>query len=185
MNKILFSLFLLACTLVVFLQMRPTQRKLRTTETPASIINLELAYDTIHTAKVLTAWNTDEKVAAAKENTYIDFALIICYALFLFFSCNNLAKNFCGKMGNLGKLLSKAALIAGLLDVVENSGMLITLNGHTNAVVSLVTATCSGIKWLFIIVCFLYIVLAGLLMLYRLARHHRKQDIPKLTQPLL
>ena len=167
MNKILIAFFLLACTIFVFLQMRPTQRKLKTPETPLGILNLEFAYNTDHTSKVLNAWKIDDKIQAAKTNTYIDFGLLFFYSLFLFYSCKELSKNFSGNIRSIGIGLSKAALVAGLLDVIENSGMLITLSGNQSIIISSITAICSSVKWLLAVFGILYIIFISPLALYR------------------
>ncbi len=120
MNKILIAFFLLACTIFFFMQMRPTGKRLRTPETRLGILNLEFAYDNDQTTKVLNAWKSDGKIVDATTNTYIDFGLLFFYSLFLFFCCRNLSNIFSGKIRSFGRWLSKAALVAGALDVIEN-----------------------------------------------------------------
>ena len=166
MKKILIALFLLAGTIFVFVQMRPTGKKLNTPETRLGILNLEFAYNNYHTSKVLHAWMPEEKITAAKQNTYIDFGLLFFYAFFLFYSCKNLAKKFSGMICNIGVFLSKAAIIAGFLDVIENTGMLVTLGGNQSAAVSLITATCASIKWLLAILGILYIIFTSPVAFY-------------------
>lgn len=171
MFKIFFSFFLLACTIFVFLQMRPTGRKLKTADTPLGILNLEFAYDIHNTSKVLYAWRPDEKIEAAKKNTYIDFGLLFFYSLFLFYACLQLSKNFSGITCNIGIWLSKAALIAGGLDVIENIGMLITLGGNQSIFISLLTAICASVKWLLAVLAILYVVFISPAALYVFAKN--------------
>ena len=156
--RILIAFLLLACTVFTFMQMRPTGKKLYTSETKLGILNLEFAYDNDHAAKILNAWQPDEKINIARKNTYIDFVFLLFYSIFLFYSCKYLSKNFTGNLRMFGVFLSKASLIAGGLDILENSGMLITLSGNPSGIILLATAICATIKWLLALLAILYVV---------------------------
>ncbi len=166
MSKLLIAILLLAGTVFVFMQMRPTGKKLRTPQTQLGILNLEFAYDNDHTSKILNVWKANEKIAAAKINTYIDSIFLLFYAAFLFYSCKNLSKEFSGNTRNLGIWLSKAAMFAGALDAIENAGMFITLSGTQSSLIAIITTICASIKWLLAIVAILYIVFASAVALY-------------------
>ena len=177
MIKILIAVLLLTCSIFVFMQMRPTGKKLRTDQTKIGILNLEFAYNTYYTTKVLNAWKPDEKIDAAKTNTYIDFGFLFFYSLFLFYSCKNLSKNFSGSINKIGKALSITALIAGGLDVIENLGMLITLGGNQSSTISMLTAICASIKWLFAILAILYVIFISPAALYSFLRNKNQQSL--------
>ena len=164
--KLLIALLLLACTIISFMLLRPTGKKLYTPETKLEILNLEFAYDSDHTSKILHAWQPDEKIKIAKKNTYLDFIFLVFYSIFLFYSCKYLSKKNTGNMRNLGLLLSKGSLIAGGLDIIENSGMLITLSENQSGVISLTTAICATIKWLIAILAILYVLFVSPYALY-------------------
>jgi len=174
--KLLVAFLLLACTIFTFMQMRPTGKKLYTPETKLGILNLEFAYNTQHTSTILSAWQAHDKIKSAKENTYIDFALLICYSLFLFYSCKNISAIFKGKLRNTAMFLAKASLIAGGLDVLENCGMLVTLSGNQSVIVSLITATCSIIKWGIAVIAVLFLLFLSPYALYL--------SLKKRSQPL-
>lgn len=176
MSKFLIATLLLAGTVFVFMQMRPTGKKLRTPETQLGILNLEFAYDHNHTYKILNAWK-GEKIDAARINTYIDSIFLLFYAAFLFYSCKNLAKEFTGNTRTLGIWLSKGAIIAGALDVIENTGMLLTLSGNKSSLIAMITAICASVKWLLAVVAIIYIVFASLVILFFFIK--KKSVIPK------
>jgi hypothetical protein len=78
----------------------------------------------------------------------------------LFFASLQIHKNFEGWFGKIGKRVAAGILFAGLLDILENGGMLLTLNGKGSDLIALFTAIVSAIKWLLAIIAVLY-VLAG------------------------
>ena len=132
--------------------MTKTGATLKTPATPKGILDLEFAYNTTRTAIVINAWqpSTHESfgnIKAARLNTYLDFIFLFFYSLFLFFACKKIARLSNGAFSKVGTLLAKAALIAGFLDVLENTGMLITLSGNGTGTIALFTTTCSVIKW--------------------------------------
>ncbi len=153
--------------------MRPTGKKLITPQTRLGILDLEFAYDNYHTSKVLSAWQAEERTQAAKENTYIDFGLLFFYSAFIFYCCKNLAENFTGRFRKYGLLLAKGAIIAGLLDIFENTGMLISLSGNPSALLSLITATCALVKWLLAISGALYLIFAAPVSFYLIIKNKR------------
>ena len=69
-------------------------------------------------------------------------------------------------MRNLGLFLSKGSLIAGGLDIIENSGMLITLSENQSGIIPLTTAICATIKWLIAILAILYVLFVSPYALY-------------------
>ncbi len=172
MRKILIAFVLLAGTMIMFFLMRPTAKKLYTPQTHLGILNLEFAYNNSQTSNILNAWQGDG-IEAAKINTYIDFGLLLFYSVFLFYCCNNLALNFNGNIRRIGLLLSKGALIAGALDLIENSGMLITLGGHQQAFIAMVTTVCASIKWIIAIMGILYILFVSPFAFYHYYKHRK------------
>jgi len=140
-------LILLIGTGVMIVVMTKTGATLKTPATPRGILDLEFASNSSKVAIVTTAWAGDN-IGAAKTNTYLDFLFLIFYSLFLFFTCKKIARLSSGWFSNTGLLFAKGALIAGLLDVLENSGMLYNLSfSNGPGIVALLTTTCSLIKW--------------------------------------
>jgi len=144
--------------------MTKTGATLKTPATPKGILDLEFAYNTGATTTVLNAWlpnGTIDNTSAAKTNTYLDFIFLFFYALFLFFTCDKIARITKNK---IGALIANGALLAGFLDVIENAGMLITLSGSGSGKVAFITTFCSAIKWALAVIAVVY-VLAGIVQL--------------------
>ena len=161
MKKSLFPLIIIG-TVIMIVVMVITEAPLKKPETPAGIINLELAFDTAHSNKTIAAWTSANVIGAARINTYWDFLFIFFYSLFLFLCSKKLSAKF--NPGNwkrkAGLFVSKVILVAALLDATENSGMLLTLNGKGSSAVVLITSICSAAKWTIVLLTILYILLA-------------------------
>ncbi len=165
--------FFLVGTLAMMYVMVKTGAPLNTPTTQSGILSLEFAPNKIKVDSVLLAWqatpnSTFSKIDAAKINTYWDFVFLFFYAGFLYFSCRKLSTGFREGTGfaNAGIHLSKAALVAGALDVVENICMLQSLAGNGSNSLAMVTMFAALIKWLLVIVCVLYIMFSAPLVFY-------------------
>jgi hypothetical protein len=168
MKKYAIPFFLLGSLVMIYV-MAKTGAPLKTPATPNGILNLEFAYNTTRTDIVTGAWSVTDPVdliAAAKFNTGLDFIFIFFYSIFLFLASKKMSKLFGGGFGKSGKIIARGALLAGFLDVLENTGMLITLSGHGSGTISFMTSTCSIIKWILAIMAVLY-VLTGTVALLR------------------
>ncbi len=168
MKKYSIPFFLLG-TLVMIYVMSKTGSPLKTIATPHGILDLEFAYNTIKTNIVINAWSVKDPVdifAAAKINTWLDFIFLFFYSIFLFLAAKKISASFGGRFGKAGKIVAKGALLAGILDVFENAGMLATLSGHSSGAISFFTGFCSVIKWILAIIAVLY-VLTGAIGLLR------------------
>ena len=129
--------------------------------TPLGILNLEFAYNTSKASAVMNAWapnNIVDNIAVAIQNTWLDFIFIFFYSIFLFLASKALAGSIAGKFGRAGNWIAKGALLAGCLDVLENTGMLLTLAGKGSAAIAMATTICSVIKWELAILAVLYVL---------------------------
>ena len=165
MKKILIPLFLLGTGFMMYM-MSATSSLLKTPETKAGIINLELANTTAKTSAILHAWAptaTTDRIDIAKINTWWDLLFLFFYAGLLYLLCNFIADNTAGFMSKAGYLIANAAIIAGICDVMENTGMFFSLYGMVSPIVSFCTAFFSVIKWGLVFITILY-VLVGLLV---------------------
>lgn len=150
--------------------MAKTGATLKTTATPNGILDLEFAYDKEKTATVLNAWKgflPADNILAAKVNTWLDFIFLCFYSLFLNKVCGMIAAKHKGFLFLAGKLLAAGSLTAGLLDVLENIGMLASLNGSVSNTVSLLTCIFAIAKWLLVLSAVLYISIAGCILLLK------------------
>lgn len=165
MPKYLFP-FLITGTAVMIVVMITTGASLKPA-TPNGIIDLELAYNIAKTTQVINAWTATHNISIAKANTWLDFIFLFFYSLFIYNTCNYLSKFFVSFLKISGTLVAKGAIAAGVLDVLENIGMLITLNGHINSSITFLTACASFIKWIFVIAAVLYMIVAGVIIWIR------------------
>lgn len=161
MNKKRGILILLVGTIIMIVVMAKTGALLNTPATPLGILDLEFAYNTTKTDVVLTAWSlqpgsTVDNISAAKINTYLDFIFLLFYSLLLFFTCDKIALI---NKSKTGVSIANGAIWAGLLDIIENAGMLMTLSGNGSGTVAFITTSCSIIKWGLAIAAVLYLSL--------------------------
>ena len=169
MRKILIPLFLFGTAVMMYL-MAQTSALLKTPVTSAGIINLELANNTAKTTAIINAWapNADsDKINVAKINTYWDLLFLFFYAGLLYLLCSLVADNSTGKAAKIGHLIANAAIVAGIADVMENTGMLFSLNGLISPIVSFCTAFFSVIKWSLVLIAILYAIGGLLVLAYR------------------
>jgi hypothetical protein len=169
MKKILIPLFLLGTAFMMYI-MTETSALLKTPATRFGIINLELASDTIKTTAIIKAWSPttgSDKIEIAKINTYWDLLFLFFYAGLLYLLCSFIAANTVGIISKAGYLIANAAILAGIADVMENTGMLFSLNGLISPMVSFCTAFFSVIKWSLVVIAVLYIITGLLVLVYR------------------
>ena len=163
-------IILLAGTLLMTAVMTIHGASLKTPGTPKGILNLEFAYNTAQASSVLNAWaatSATNNIIQAKMNTWLEFIYLFFYSLFFFDACQLLASSFSGSIRITGNLLAKGALIAGMLDILENTGMLLTLNGHLSQYITLLTFIFSISKWILVIAAILYVALMGSVLVRR------------------
>ena len=162
-NRITFWI-LLAGTAIMLPVMFLSGRPLNTPETPRGILCLEFANSAQKVNNILSSWETRSTterdiIVAAKVNTCLDFVFLLFYSLFLFTACRQLVAAMPGKkiFSLILHMASVFALIAGLLDIFENIGMLKSLDGHVSDQVAINTVTFATIKWLLVLAVILFI----------------------------
>lgn len=169
MKKFLLPVFLLGTISMMYI-MADTGALLKTPATKCGIINLELANTAFKTSAVINAWAptaSSNRIDAAKFNTYSDFLFLFFYAGLLFLICRAIAKVSSPVLAKAGHIIASATLVAGLADVMENIGMLFSLNDLICPLVSFCTAFFSLIKWTIIAIALLYIIIGLLALAYR------------------
>ena len=159
--------FFLFGSLVMIYVMTTTGEPLKTPATPHGILDLEFAYNTAKTTAVTDAWTPSDNIAVAKLNTWLDFLFLFFYSFFLFFASKKIAGTFQSTIAKAGYLIAGGALLAGFLDILENTGMLLTLNGHTSGTIAFLTTFFSIIKWGLAIIAVLYVLTGILVLAYR------------------
>ena len=170
MKKYTIPFFLLGSVVMIYV-MAKTGAPLKTPATLHGILDLEFAYNAEKTTVVINAWASLDNIVAAKLNTWLDFLFLFFYSLFLFFACKKIAGTFHGTVAKAGQLIAKGALVAGFLDILENMGMLIALNGHISGSIALCTTFVSVIKWVLAIMALLYVLTGVITLGYRIIKN--------------
>jgi hypothetical protein len=150
-------IFLIIINLVMTGIMLYTGSPLKTPATPHGIIDLEMAADASAAQNILNFWDNDisqqrDVLEAARINTYWDFLFLLCYSLLFYFACKRLLYHF--NTPGVWSFLCKTGLVlsvmTGLLDILENTGMLISLRGNVSDQTAMLTASASMIKWILV-----------------------------------
>lgn len=170
MKKYTIPFFLLGSVVMIYV-MAKTGAPLKTPATLHGILDLEFAYNAEKTTVVINAWASLDNIVAAKLNTWLDFLFLFFYSLFLFFACKKIAGTFHGMVAKSGQLIAKGALVAGFLDILENIGMLIALNGHISGSIAFCTTFVSVIKWVLAIMALLYVLTGVITLGYRIIKN--------------
>ena len=174
-------LILAVGTMAMMMIMRQSGKPLETPFTPAGIINLELARTKSNVRNILNIWSSSNgdnrnNIGIAKNNTYLDFLFILFYASFLFVSTQKVVLLFYkrSRWAALGRSVVYLSPIAAILDVLENLGMLLSLNNHVSSKTVFLTFSCSFMKWLCIGLIILYLLSSLLYKLLKLSsdRNH-------------
>jgi hypothetical protein len=169
MKKYLLPFFFIG-TMAMMVVMAKTGATLKTDAAPMGILDLEFAYNNAKTIPIINSWasnNDDDVIKAAKINTYWDFLFLFFYAGFLFLACKKIAANVNGPVPYTGNLIATGALFAGFLDVLENAGMLLTLNDQGSSTVSFCTTFFSAIKWGLAFIAVIYLLSGLVVLAYR------------------
>ncbi len=171
MKKLLLPLFFLGTIAMIFVMVK-TGASLKTVSTPHGILDLEFAYNTTKTTTIINAWQPSftesfGKIAAAKLNTQCDFLFLFFYAGFLFLACKKIAANINGPVAKAGNIIAKGAIAAGIFDMIENAGMLLTLNNYHSSAIAFGTTFFSVIKWGLALIAVLYVLTGLLVLAYR------------------
>lgn len=156
-------------TIIMMFIMTTTGAPLKTSNTPMGILNLEFAHQQQQVEVILKAWEPKAQhnlIQVAKTNTYWDFLYLICYGFLLYYSCRILHEKL-PNYGKIGLLFSRFAILAAVLDVVENGFMLGILNESYTALGLKIMVTASIIKWAIAVIVVLYCLVGLSLMAKR------------------
>jgi hypothetical protein len=164
MINIRIILFLLAATLGLFLLLR-VQGNLETPASPAGILSMEFATQPHRVTEIKNAWDAGGMTGRARTNIWIDFLFIPFYAMLFYTLCGSISVRMQGFPAKLGIFMAFGALVAGLLDVLENIFMLIALQGHYGGFSAMATSLLAGAKFLLLALAALYVIPLGLRLL--------------------
>lgn len=159
-----FFLFIFIGTLLMIVVMQHTGASLKTVTTPYGILDIEFANTVSRANEVIDSWEktgNPDNIQVAKLNTELDFIFLLFYSIFLSMSCRSVAVLYTGIAGTLGLIASFGAIAAGVLDILENAGILLMLHGHIYPWVTLLTFAVSVTKWVLALMAVLYLVIGG------------------------
>lgn len=116
---------------------------------PSGIISFEFARSITRAQKILSSWDTAEKIRCALS-LGIDYLFLVTYALFISVGCvyiANVLKIRQLLLAKIGFLLGWTQFLALLLDAIENTTLIQLLLGSRNEVYSWIAWGCAGIKF--------------------------------------
>lgn len=127
---------------------------------PVNQGQFELAWTNVRAMEMLRRWQDD-----ARERMRLvvlwDYAFIPAYSMFLFVMCSLVAGASCAGLGDggcFGVWLAYAQLLAGLLDMVENAGLLQLLKPDPAPFWAPLASSCASVKLLIVIAGLGYVI---------------------------
>lgn len=169
MTNQIYLKILLAGTLLSILIMSYTGRPLKQSSSGfKSILSLEFANTAAKAEAVINTWQSESHggktlLEHARINTYWDFMFIFFYATTLFFAHRALPKSGNKSLQILFALLSVAAVIAGVLDIIENTGMLKSMDRIISDRNAGMTAGCARLKFILVSISIVSLLIRWLL----------------------
>lgn len=98
-------------------------------------------------------------------NIAIDFLFLIAYTFFFFFCCKAIMQQFRSSgLKTLGFIFLELSVLAGVLDLIENIAMLITLGGYGSDISVGVSYYTAITKFILIAILLVYILVASILV---------------------
>lgn len=159
-KKIVIAAF---ATVVMIVVMRWMGSGLESKVSPLGIVSFELT-------KSYSAAKEIIEVVGQKPlqwNIAIDFLFLIVYTFFFFFCCKAIMQQFRSSgLKTLGFIFLELSVLAGVLDLVENIAMLITLGGYGSDISVGVSYYTAIAKFTAIAIILVYILVASILVYF-------------------
>jgi hypothetical protein len=150
-------------TVVMMVVMRFMGLGLVSNSSPLGVVNFELAKTFTNATEIINAVGK----RPLQWNIGIDFLFIIAYSFFFFFCCWALMNNYRSSgLKTLGLIFLELSVLVGVLDLVENIAMLITLGGYGSDISVTVSRWAAIIKFSFVGLVVVYIIVASVLMYF-------------------
>ena len=139
---------------------------------PNGMISFELAADYNESQEMINSWNSKAKIYAA-FSLGIDYLFLVAYGFFLSLLCVFLAHKVSARkiFYEAGILVSYGVLGAAMLDAIENFALFKLLLGSSNEFYSLLASSSAIIKFMLVLLSFVYILSAGIMI--RVLKNHR------------
>lgn len=116
---------------------------------PPGIIGFEFAFTAAKAKRIIDSWSDYRDVAVKQVRAdYLFIAGYTCSLLFICFHAADYARQSGhGNLASAADLAGYGALLAGVLDCIENVGLLRMLAGHISTPVVLVTSLSAAAKF--------------------------------------
>lgn len=159
-------LFLIALllTLLVAAGLRSQGQSLITEAAPKGIVTFELIGTMEDSRQMIDSWGERGRIMAGL-NLGLDYLFMLVYACALSLGCvlaSGACRDCCGWLFHLGGPLAWGALLAGLLDAVENYALIELLLGSSNDLWPAVARWCALPKFGLVAIAFIYVAIGGL-----------------------
>ena len=154
----------LVMSAILLFVMRALDTPLRTNTAPSGIVSFELAKNYDASQQILNSWNTEAKINAALS-LGLDFLFLIVYALFISFSCIQVAvalKDDHTCFFRVAVVLAWAQFLAAILDAIENVALIQLLKNSSRIGLPCLARWCAIVKFS-IVGAGLIFIFAGLL----------------------
>ena len=166
-------------TVVLFAILTFLNHYLKNPVAEQGVISFELEQEIDNSLAIISSWDGREKMITA-FSLGIDYLFLVAYALFFALSCYfsaNKIKERHPALYRVGLVVSAAQILAGLLDAVENYGLLRLLLGSRNEAFAKLAFYSASFKFGFIFTGILYIciVLIWIAPYRRRASHSRNR----------
>lgn len=139
------------------------------------ILEFELMRTSVRASQLLAYLGADG-IAAARQQLYLDFGLLILYAVVLVAACTMLAARPGADtwVGKLGHAVARLAVVAAACDAIENVALLVVLAGETDQPWPGIASTFATVKFALLAIVLTYLVV-GFLATWRA---ERAQSVP-------
>lgn len=157
-KKIVIAAF---ATVVMIVVMRWMGNGLESKVSPLGIVSFEL------TKKFDAAQDIIQVVGQRplQWNIAVDFLFLVAYTFFFFFCCKAIMQQFRSSgLKTVGFIFLELSVLTGVLDLVENIAMLITLGGYGSDISVGVSYYTAIAKFVVIAIILVYILVASILM---------------------
>jgi hypothetical protein len=144
----------LGSTLVLLLLFQPANRPLMTGEAPAGVISLELAWTPVRAQSILESWGSDARLFAAFGLGF-DYLFMASYSLALALGSLMASARQAGWFRRLGTWAAYGAILAAVLDALENLGEFQQLF-HARVDLAAVVGLCATLKFGLILLVLVY-----------------------------
>ncbi|HMZ46982.1 MAG TPA: hypothetical protein PKG56_08090 [Chitinophagaceae bacterium] len=150
-------------TVVMIVIMRLLSINLVTDYSPNGIVSFELAKSYRDASAIMMAVG----VKPLQINVAVDFAFIIAYCFFLYLCCKALLNQYTKQvLKTIGFIFLELSIFIGILDLVENIAMLITLGGYGTKISVSVSKWAAIAKFSIAGLVIVYILIASILLYF-------------------